>query len=542
MIDTIKTVKENSYPSCSARRAFRWIIPWFLSLTLAACVFRPPPALHELYPLPSESIPLSPVVDSAEQKIFEEPGNIVIHHGFACAESDEPDKQKVLRVEQSRTIATTMDRATIFLNGWQFKYLNGDHKVLGLGTGIFNIRREGNVLKWHAFGSIGDDNFDDPYRWCYRYTLVAWNRSVYAAGPDHRDTHAFQGENAAHSKSDFAGLEIAERWETALSFHPNYIATTATGYYLPTNAAILPRGFGFIWWPGDKLVDHNLLQLAYNLDYNEQFIADGKRYVGDRVFDVGGTDTVDQVATTRYSWETKTIFKDNDLKRDYITGEIVSVVAGPGVRVVQPPFTIVPVEDKSNCIPAAGSTPASESRTSNHVSFDVAVPVLTGWDLAYPCNDQHVEEIGTWIEGFKYTGPTRSTGGVLEHTLRSVLHDKDKGDGHRFRHRVSILGFNRTAAQFIVIPASATIAVQVDSRELTGSANGVPKRAEWSSSDPQTAELSYPAHLHYPPPAPGMPHISHVIRVRCLKEGQATITAMPVDPMLQNASATISCQ
>lgn len=97
-------------------------------------------------------------------------------------------------------------------------------------------------------------------------------------------------------------------------------------------------------------------------------------------------------------------------------------------------------------------------------------------------------------------------------------------------------------AQFIVIPASATIAVQIDSRELTGSANGVPQRAEWTTPSPQLIELSYPAYLRYPPPPPGMPHTSNVIRVRCLQEGQATVTATPLDPTLQNASATIRCQ
>ncbi|MGH9894584.1 MAG: hypothetical protein ACREA0_21920, partial [bacterium] len=222
-------------------------------------------------------------------------------------------------------------------------------------------------------------------------------------------------------------------------------------------------------------------------------------------------------------------------------GEIVSVVAGPGIGVVQPPFTVVPVEDKSNCIPAGGTTPAESRRTISLVPFDVAVPVLTGWDLSYPCNDQHVKAIGTKIQRFNFARPAGSAGGVLDYELRSVLRDKDGGDGHRFRHRVSILGFNRTVAQFIVLPASATIAVQIDSRELTGSANGFPKRAEWYSSDPQVAELRG-AHPHSSPPAPGMPLISHAIRVRCLKEGQATVTAMPVDPTLNDATATISCE
>ena len=135
----------------------------------------------------------------------------------------------------------------------------------------------------------------------------------------------------------------------------------------------------------------------------------------------------------------QTIFKDNALRRDYVMGDIVSVVAGPGVGAVQPPFTIVPFEDQGNCIPAAGSTREAESRTVDLVPFDVAVPVLTGWDISYPCNDQHVQAIGTGIQSFTFSRPMDRPGAQIDYTLRSVLRDKNGGDGSRFRHRISIL-------------------------------------------------------------------------------------------------------
>jgi hypothetical protein len=423
MTGTINSVKG---PFCLVRRSLHLIIPLILLASVWGCAFTPPSATLPMPPFtPSfENVPLSPVVDSGEQKVFEEPDNMVVYHGFACAESNDSDHQTVLRIEQSRAIPATMNRATVFLNGWRFKYLNGEHKILGLGTSIFKIRVENNELKWEAGGVIGDHNFDDPYRWCYRYTLIAWNQAVFTAGPDHRDVHTFRGDNAAG-------------WETALSFHPTYTSTTLTGEYGPTNAAILPRGFGFFWADQN---DNNLLQLAYNLDYSERFVADGKRYVSGTI-DVGGADAVDQAATSFHTWETKTIFKDNSLKRDYGTAEIVSVLAGPGIGVVQPPFTIVPVEDKSNCV--AFGDPESESRTISQVPFDIAIPVLTGWDLSYVCDDEPVEEIGIWIDSFEYTGPAGGPGGLLKYTIAAVLHDQDRGNANRFRHRVSILGFNR---------------------------------------------------------------------------------------------------
>jgi hypothetical protein len=42
--------------------------------------------------------------------------------------------------------------------------------------------------------------------------------------------------------------------------------------------AVLPRGFTVIWRDN---TDHHLLQIAYNLDYNESFLEKGRQY-GDR--------------------------------------------------------------------------------------------------------------------------------------------------------------------------------------------------------------------------------------------------------------------
>ena len=40
--------------------------------------------------------------------------------------------------------------------------------------------------------------------------------------------------------------------------------------------------------------------------------------------------------------------------------------------------------------------------------YDVAIPVLTGWELSYGCDDAEVEEIGAWIGGFAYDRRHRS--------------------------------------------------------------------------------------------------------------------------------------
>ncbi len=254
---------------------------------LGACVFEPPAAGDSPPPpppfnlgYPFRDVPISPVSDSGERMVFEDPGNMVVHHGFACAESHESDVQRILRVQHSLPVPATMDRATVFLSGWRLTFLNGDHHIRALGTGIINIRLEGNQLLWEAVGGIGDDGYDDPYRWCYYYTRLAWNRAVFSAGRDDRDQLSFASSNASG-------------WDTALTFHRRTVDTVWAGQYLPTKAAILPRGFN-LYWSGN---DHHLLQLAYNLDYSEGY--------DNNVIDVATGSTVDQVAGRVHSWETK---------------------------------------------------------------------------------------------------------------------------------------------------------------------------------------------------------------------------------------------
>ena len=181
-----------------------------------------------------------------------------------------------------------------------------------------------------AFGTIRDGGYDDPFRWCYHFTVVAWDGAAYAALVSQRDARGFIG--------DAQGREVPFGWQTSLSFHPSYVEVSPADSPV---AMILPRGFGFVW-PGEG-EDHNLLQLAYNLDPGAPFIADGRQYSTPSP----PLNGADRTGRTYYSWESKTVFKDNALRRPYLTGELVSVASGSGLEAVQPPFTIVPFEDQS---------------------------------------------------------------------------------------------------------------------------------------------------------------------------------------------------
>ena len=425
------TGEASGAPTVGALRALHLAIG---ALALLACTFEPPlaePPPGPRLPFGLMIPPLAPLVESSSTKEFEDPGSLVAYHGMGCAESDESKDPVTLLVKQSQEIPRTMDHAAVILNGWNFLYLVGDHEVLGLVTGIFDIQRtvrdDGNhVLEWQAFGLIRDGNYDDPFRWCYHFTVVAWDGDAYAARVDQRDARGFFG--------DARGREVPFGWQTALSYHPSFVEVYPPGSAV---AMILPRGFGFAWPEPNE--DHNLLQLAYNLDPGAAFIADGKQYSTPSP-NLGGAD---RAGRTYYSWETKTVFKDNALRRPYFTGELVSVASGPSLEAVQPPFTIVPLEDHSNCVPLGEE--GLDRRSVRGLPYDVAIPVLTGWELAYVCNDQQVQAIGAWIGGFAYDPATSElrSDGRLAYTVRTLLHDRNGRDVQHSRHRVSVLGFRK---------------------------------------------------------------------------------------------------
>jgi hypothetical protein len=68
-----------------------------------------------------------------------------------------------------------------------------------------------------------------------------------------------------------------------------------------------------------------------------------------------------------------------------------------------------------------------------------AIPMLTGWDLAYTCNDRHVKEVGIWIDQWSYQPPALGVGGTLRLTLSYILRGGSAAH-YRALHNVGVLG------------------------------------------------------------------------------------------------------
>ncbi|MFQ5604325.1 MAG: hypothetical protein ACE5HS_13740 [bacterium] len=393
-----------------------------ISAIFTRCTFDPSGLPPDAFP--PVDVPLAEQLCRQQPvKILEDPGKIVVYHGFGCAESNQDGAENILRVEQSIRLPEYVTAATVFLNGWELQYLYKDRHVYALGTSIFDIAFRNGTLSWQAAGGLSDDNFDDGYRWQYYYTVIAWNELETAALVDHDDDNKiFKNTNQNHT--------------TALKVISGYIQNN--DFAAGDAIAILPRGHIFAWKNRD---DHHLLQLAYNLDHSERFIQYEKDYMASTQPSL--PTPASQVGNGFVSWESKAIFKDDALRRDYHVGEMVSAFGGRDVGLVQPPFTILPEEDAgffSSCLSLGPTGITTEEHVIENVPFEYAVPILSGWDMSYACDDEHITQIGVWLSDFSYDKAPEDPTGTLRYTLSSVFHDKDNNPGHEFIGQVQILG------------------------------------------------------------------------------------------------------
>jgi len=375
-----------------------------------------------------DQLPTTPVLDQASATVLEDPGTIKVVHGFARARLD---TGKFIKLEQAADLPGYANLATVFLNGWRLAYSGGDHHVEGLGTFIRVSPGRGQVI-WNAIGALADDSHDRPYELSYYYTFIAWN--------DNRlHVRAFdRGDADEVCQTQQPGLDDKFFWSrnrdttTALSVFPTFLFFPISG-----GAAVLPRGFGFRWGS-----DHHLLQFGYNLDFSETVAQKPsyKKALGELTPQLDPAEV--RFGLGWLSWNSYVIVKDDSDRRDYFFGELVSGMSGEDVHVIQPPFFILPLTGASGALGGAGVK--TKEVVVDAIPYQYAIPMLTGWDIGYTAGDQHVKEIGVWIDSFNYEWVPGSTAGRLRYQVSSVLRDRNTWPDNYFRHKVTVLCLRHT--------------------------------------------------------------------------------------------------
>jgi hypothetical protein len=370
---------------------------------------------------------------------LQDPGKIVVvTAGPVCGESvGIQGHDAVVALAGNFTVPEFADRATVFLNGWSLRYLQSDEEVKEIGAVIREIALQGKQLRWKATGRIADNNGGKHYEFCYVYTVLAWSSAAIPVIADHRDI--------PDGAPFYNG--VWNNGDTALARLPSYRQLPfRRPSKLPAQdtVAILPRGFRF-----EYEHEHNILQLALNIDHNDFFLQAGKDY--GRLPPPLPASEPSRIDPSMTTWDTVGILKDNDVGRRFDFEQQCSTLTGTGLSVIRPAYSIAPAQSPG-LLGACSGNPGSggirrERVEIRNLAFDYAVPLLSGWNLDYGCNDEHVTQVGIWFEEVIYERNPGEPTGVLRYTVASVLRDKDFTPVHAVTHKVDIVGINSTAAQ-----------------------------------------------------------------------------------------------
>lgn len=423
-------------------RQRRWLISFgFLLIVLVALYIVV--QIQEFSNLVNE-IPISfealesEVISGAPFALVEEPGVIIISQtdDKVCGESALSGQQAGVVIQHSEALPAYVTDATVILDGWSLQYLNAEHHVRIIHASIQNVEFMNNTLTWDAVGYITDKNFDDAYEFCYYYTILGWNSTEI-------DALAVHGSNSSWPQSP-----------------PGTTALTVLASYIMDNAlesqrtvAILPRGVEFAfaeqtwifpWACFECPVDNEVLQIGYHVVHEEQFIDPNKDYgLSNPTLPTDAS----YVDLGYVSWESHYILKDNSLREDNWFREWVTVLAGDDIGLINPPFSILPIEDDdswfSGCI-TGGERLMTTEHVIENIPFEYALPVLTGYDLGEGCDDKDVKEVGIWLHDATYEKPPNTITGTLRYQISSIFSGDGDQQGHLRNHNVRIIGLRGT--------------------------------------------------------------------------------------------------
>jgi hypothetical protein len=341
--------------------------------------------------------------------VYQVANRLQVQHGHTCGRG-----YGGVFIHESAVIPRQFaDTGTIIFNGSAAAYSDGgDHNVRSVASGaILNVENRGNAeLHWDAAGALEDGDQRDQ-EWCYFYTLVFWRpSSVLRAGVPPSSGPRLNGEY--------------DRPESAV--HQILTSLTVTDDRLGGPRALLPRGNGQFFEE-----DHNLLQVGYEMKM--------PTIVGDTI-----------------SWRSRTLLQDDSAWQPFFSAELVEVMNGASVNMWQPTqvwhqvgkgWAQEPVSfnlQGQSSLDTLCSVPVKTAIDQYvvDVPFSYAVPMLTGWRVGQRCRDSNVQQVGAYLDSFRFEPYPNGRSGRLSYTVVSTLFDDSEGRLVDRGNKVTILGLN----------------------------------------------------------------------------------------------------
>ena len=400
--------------------SYRLILSWAVILILLTGCMTGRKDKDMMTPPDSQSgLPTEQPFFTANRKIaFEDDGKFIMIEGSQCTEQIHGSDSASMLI--THDMPTYVNRGTVLLNGWNLRYLHSDHEVRSLRADITHSKLVTSgggppTLVFEVEGELSDQNRDDAYEFCAYYTGFGFN----SAWIDARIEGDYSGIETVKLQMDsegpIAALESVWRDGTLKS---------------SDSIVVIPRGFDFQYdnkfecefrfppcrW--EDPVDHHLRQVAYSL------------------FQIGASPNPDG----NPHWITQTIFKDNGTHTHWVKTR-AALIGGNSVKLRADFLPLNPRSGKTNiCRNGVDGIVHTETFRIYDLPYDYAIPMLTGWDLNYECDDQHVQRAGIWIHDIRFDPESNG----LEYKLSSILRDRNGAPSFNTSHRVSVLGLNRS--------------------------------------------------------------------------------------------------
>ncbi len=353
---------------------------------------------------------------STGKTVYEDEGKFILIEDSKCVRHE--GGESAATILQWLELPGYVNQGTVVLNGWDLRYLQGDREVNSVRADITHsklVRNANSVfLVFEAEGKLEDQGRRDAFEFCVFYSGFGYDSAWLDA--------AVEG--------DYSGIE-AVSVQSQKQGPVTTLENIGNKGMLKTHdgVAILPRGFDFRFenafecewrWMPCKLsdrIDYPLLQMAYNLSQ---------------------TGTSPNLDGSPF-WVTQTLFKSNEARTQHVKTR-AALIRGRSVKVRA---DFLPLNPRSNepgfCRKITDGVVRTQKYRITDLPYDYALPMLTGWDLAFECEQQNVQRAGVWIHDIRFDPASSS----MEYKVSSILRDKDSIPSFHTTHRVSILGFNR---------------------------------------------------------------------------------------------------
>ncbi len=178
---------------------------------------------------------------------------------------------------------------------------------------------------------------------------------------------------------------------------------------------MLPRRFGFIW---QDLIEDELIQVAYRVGPTERYLYGQPIVYCPLPSYPSHQPTGRRTDFVNYgflSWESAPAFKRQPQPYPFAFLDKAVAVGSDNLEIIEPSFSFWPAGPADD---VEKPFPTGEVMVEN-IPYHFVISIPQGWDLQFLKGEQDAEELGIWIENFRFTRNPQTRLGHLSSSGRT---------------------------------------------------------------------------------------------------------------------------